>query len=81
MKIDSVVAGFDADDAYSRPLTDLGNTVRTLGVARPDQLDWCGDAESEALYLAAVDRFRALGCTVREIDYAPLSEAAMTYCK
>ncbi len=76
LKIDSVVAGFDATDDYSRPLSNLGEAVRTLGVARPDQLDWCGDTESEALYRAAVDRFRALGCVFREIDYAPLAEAA-----
>jgi allophanate hydrolase len=74
--VDTVVAGFDAKDDYSRPLTDLAGPVRTLGIARPDQLDWCGDAESEALYRASVDRFRALGCAFREIDLAPLSAAA-----
>jgi len=74
--VDSVVAGFDTQDDYSRPLTDLAGPVRTLGVARPDQLDWCGDTESERLYRASVDRFRALGCAFREIDLAPLSAAA-----
>jgi allophanate hydrolase len=74
--LDSVVAGFDALDDYSRSLTDLAGPVRTLGIAPPDQLDWCGDTESEALYRASVDRFRALGCAFREIDLAPLSDAA-----
>jgi allophanate hydrolase len=74
--IDSVVAGFDAGDDYSRPQLDLDKPVQRIGLARPDQLDWCGDSESEALYRAAVDRFRALDCDLVEIDLAPLSAAA-----
>ncbi len=74
--IDQVVAGFDAADAYSRPLSDIDHPVKRIGLARSEQLDWCGDAESEALYKAAIERFRTLGCDFAEIDLAPLSAAA-----
>jgi len=76
LRIDAVVAGFDAKDDFSRPMTDLAGPVRTLGIAPANQLDWCGDAESEALYHAAIERLRALGCAFREIDLQPLSQAA-----
>ena len=74
--LDAALAGFDAGDDYSRPRMDLTRPLQRVGIARPDQLDWCGDRESPALYDAAVERFRGLGCTFTQIDLAPLSEAA-----
>lgn len=74
--IDSVVAGFDADDAYSRPLADRALAPRTIGVPRRDQRVFFGDLESEYLYDRALEVLAGLGTIVVEIDYAPLQEAA-----
>jgi allophanate hydrolase len=47
-----------------------------LGVAAPGALPLHGDEEAGALYGAAVDRLRAMGAEVREVDLAPYLEAA-----
>ncbi|MDM7955255.1 allophanate hydrolase [Blastomonas sp.] len=73
--IDGVVAGFDAADAYSKPLADRAIARRTIGVPRRDQRAFFGDLESEYLYDRALETLSALG-TIVEIDYAPLQEAA-----
>ena len=73
--IDSVVAGFDADDAYSKPLADRPIARKTIGVPRRDQRVFFGDLESEYLYTQALEKLSELGDIV-EIDYAPLQEAA-----
>ena len=73
--IDGVVAGFDAADAYSKPLADRPIARRTIGVPRRDQRAFFGDLESEYLYTQALARLSQLG-TIVEIDYAPLQEAA-----
>lgn len=73
--IDSVAAGFDAADAYSKPLADRPLAPRTIGVPRRDQRVFFGDLESEYLYDRALERLASLGSIV-EIDYAPLQEAA-----
>ncbi len=73
--IDSVMAGFDAHDSYSRPLEDRPRAARRIGVPRRDQRVWFGDAEAEWLYERALD---LLGQTAQivEIDTEPLNEAA-----
>ena len=73
--VDSVLAGFDTADPFSRPLTDVPITAKRIGVPRPDQRVFFGDLQSEELY------DRALGVLARqgelvEIDIAPLLEAA-----
>jgi allophanate hydrolase len=73
--IDGVVAGFDAADAYSKPLADTPIARRTIGVPRRDQRVFFGDLESEYLYAQALEKLSELGDIV-EIDYAPLQEAA-----
>ncbi len=73
--IDGVVAGFDAADAYSRPLADRSIARKTIGVPRRDQRVFFGDLESEYLYDRALEKLSQLG-TIVEIDYAPLQEAA-----
>ncbi len=73
--IDGVVAGFDAADAWSKPLADRPIARRTIGVPRRDQRMFFGDLESEYLYDRALERLSGLGDIV-EIDYAPLQEAA-----
>lgn len=73
--VDSVVAGFDPTDPFSRPLADVAITGRRIGVPRPDQRVFFGDLQSEELYARAL---RVLGRThaLVEVDIAPLLEAA-----
>lgn len=73
--IDGIVAGFDAADAYSKPLTDRPIARHTIGVPRRSQRVFFGDLESEYLYDCALEKLGELGNIV-EIDYAPLQEAA-----
>ena len=73
--IDSVVAGFDAHDAYSKPLANRPIALKTIGVPRRDQRVFFGDLESEYLFDAALEKLSSLYDVV-EIDYAPLQEAA-----
>jgi allophanate hydrolase len=77
--VDSVVAGFDPQDAYSRRMgpepASLGAAFR-FGVPRPNQLQFFGDGEAAILFAAAVRRLEAMGGTAVEIDVGPLLEAA-----
>ena len=73
--IDGVVAGFDAQDAYSKPLADRPRARKTIGVPRRDQRMFFGDLEAEYLYDRALEKLSSLGDVI-EIDYAPLQEAA-----
>ena len=73
--VDDVLAGFDAEDAWSRPLADVPLKGRRIGVPRRDQRVFLGDVEAEYLYeraLAALAREH----TLVEIDIDPLLEAA-----
>jgi allophanate hydrolase len=73
--VDSVVAGFDAADPFSRPLADAPITGKRIGVPRPDQRVFFGDLQSEELYDRAL---AVLGSQAElvEIDITPLLEAA-----
>jgi len=73
--IDRVVAGFDATDAWSKPLADRPIRPNRIGVPQADQCVWFGDGQSEYLYDRAVDRLSAAAQVV-EIDLEPLLEAA-----
>ncbi|MDR3509827.1 MAG: allophanate hydrolase [Caulobacteraceae bacterium] len=77
--IDSVVAGFDAEDAYSRhnpgDAPAFAASFR-FGVPRPDQRQFLGDAESAALFEASIQRLIAMGGAPVEVDIAPLLAAA-----
>jgi allophanate hydrolase len=73
--VDSVVAGFDAGDPFSKPLAETPITPRRIGVPLPDQRVFFGDLAAEHLYeqaLATLGRDAELV----EIDIAPLLEAA-----
>lgn len=73
--VDDVLAGFDPQDAWSRPRADIPLGGRRIGVPRRDQRQFFGDVEAEYLYeraLAALAREH----TLVEIDIAPLLEAA-----
>jgi allophanate hydrolase len=74
-----VAEGYDPADPFSRPAPALAPPTPArprLGVPRPDQLDWFGDAEAPQLFAAAIARWRGLGAEIVEIDYAPFAEAA-----
>ncbi|KPF91498.1 allophanate hydrolase [Novosphingobium sp. AAP83] len=73
--IDGVVAGYDACDAYSKPLSDRAIERKTIGVPRRNQRVFFGDLESEYLFDRAIEKLGQL-YNVVEIDYAPLQEAA-----
>ncbi len=72
-----VMEGYDADDAYSR----LGEGVPLpphprVGVLRPADRAFFGDAAAARLYDAAVGRLAACGATAVPFDYAPFREVA-----
>jgi allophanate hydrolase len=73
--VDSVVAGFDAADPFSRPLADAAITGRRIGIPRPDQLVFFGDLQAEELYARAL-AVLGQGAELVEIDIIPLLEAA-----
>ena len=77
----AVAAGFDADDAYSRPLAphgfDFGRATRfRFGVPMQKDLEFFGNVEAERLFAAAVERMKALGGTPVAVDLAPFLETA-----
>jgi allophanate hydrolase len=77
--VDSVAAGFDAADAFSR--RDPGSppplgAAFTFGVPSADQLLFLGDEASAALFDKAVARLTAAGGTAVEVDIQPLLDAA-----
>jgi allophanate hydrolase len=75
----AVAAAFDPEDPFSRvaqpPLQDESWLVR-IGVPWPSQLEFFGNADAAKLFTAAVERWRALGATIVEIDYEPFAAAA-----
>jgi allophanate hydrolase len=75
-RIDSVVAGFDAADPWSRPLADLARPARRIGVPLPHQRQFLGDTASQDLYTRALDAIAASGARIVPIDIDVLSQAA-----
>jgi allophanate hydrolase len=73
--VDSVVAGFDPADPFSRPRADRSVTGKRIGVPRPDQRVFFGDFQAEELYARALDVLAGQAELVA-IDIAPLLEAA-----
>ena len=74
--VDEIVAGFDADDPWSKPLATRPLATRPIiGVPRRLRRQWFGDGESEYLYDRALDHLAGIA-TIVEIDMAPLLEAA-----
>jgi allophanate hydrolase len=74
-----VASAFDPEDPFSRaatpPIADEAWPPR-VGVPRAEQLAFFGDAGAEKLFAAAVERWRALGAAIVEVDFAPFLEAA-----
>jgi len=77
----AVIAGFDAEDSFSRraPAGTLAAAAPPAGLrvgipAGP--LDFFGDTASEALYRAAADRLERLGAVLVPIDFTAFHKAA-----
>ena len=73
--VDGVLAGFDAEDAFSRAPQDVALGGRRIGVPRIDQRQFFGDTEAEYLYTRALEAL-AQRCEIVMIDIDPLLEAA-----
>ena len=72
-----VAAAHDPADPYSRPLAQMAaSPIRTIGVPRPQERHFFGDAFAEAAFDAAIARLPALGLTIREIDMSGFFEVA-----
>ena len=78
-RVDEVLAGFDIEDAYARYTADItvGDPQAdkpTIGVPRPSQLNFFGDAQAQGLFAAAVERAKEFA-HVLEVDVSPLIDA------
>lgn len=77
--VDSVAAGFDATDPYSRrapgSVAAIPPTFR-FGLPKPEQRVFLGDAQAETMFAVAVERLKAMGGTPVEIDIDPFLAAA-----
>jgi allophanate hydrolase len=76
-KVLGVLAGYDAQDAYSRQLdlkTEVWGASFKFGV--PTSLNFFGDALAEAAFEKSIQQLKALGGMPVAIDYAPLAAAA-----
>lgn len=72
-----VLAAYDPQDAYSRPLelkTQPWDESFKFGV--PSTLNFFGDALSESAFEKSIEQLKALGGTPVAIDYTPLAAAA-----
>jgi allophanate hydrolase len=77
----AVAAGFDSEDAYSRPLAphgfDFGRAPGfRFGVPMQKDLEFFGNTEAERLFGEAVERMQSLGGTPVEVDLGPFLETA-----
>jgi allophanate hydrolase len=73
-----VVQGEDEQDPFSRTFqaVSLPSSGLRFGVLSPQDREFCGDSEAEALYDAAIGGMRRLGGTEVVCDYAPFRAAA-----
>ncbi len=73
----AAIAGPDAGDAYSRPITALGPVTRQVRIGIPTPLDFRGDALAEAAFHTAVAALKADPAFVfSEVPFALFAEVA-----
>src|SRR5690349_11092686 len=76
VEVTRVTSGYDASDAYSRalPAPALGALPPKLRVGVPlaEQRKFFGDAAAESAYAADLERLKALGAEIVELDFEPL---------
>jgi allophanate hydrolase len=82
MEVVRLIAGYDADDLYSRTearFCDLGARPRPerfrFAVPRADDLVFFGDRDAERLFEAAITGLERLGGTCVEVSYGAFMEA------
>jgi len=73
--VDAVLAGFDAEDSFSKPLANAAIAGCRIGVPRREHRVFFGDTHAEYLYDRALAVLAEQGELI-EIDIAPLLEAA-----
>jgi allophanate hydrolase len=74
-----LVAGYDAEDPYSRPSPPAAAPLPAsfrFGVPRAEDLEFFGDGEAAALFAGAVAALQALGGTAVRVDMTPFLAAA-----
>lgn len=70
-------AGFDAEDAYSRPVPQAGPKVRGYRIAVPQVLEFFGDEQAKNAFSAAMTQVAHLPDTqIDSMPFAPFIEAA-----
>lgn len=73
--VDDVVAGFDANDPFSRRFASVPSGER-IGIPLPHQREFFGDNEAAWLYDKSIARLKQQGRVVSEIDISSLLETA-----
>jgi allophanate hydrolase len=72
-----VAEGFDSSDAYSQPTADLSlPACKRIGVPKPEQLMFFGDAGYEAAWSLALLDLESKGWEIETIDFEPFLQAA-----
>jgi allophanate hydrolase len=71
-----VAGAFDAQDPFSREITQASSLPASFRFGVPESLDFAGDPDTPALFEAAVKRLVSLGGTPVSIDLTPFTEAA-----
>jgi allophanate hydrolase len=82
MEVLRLIAGYDPQDAFSRPEADAANlSIGTLppsfafGIPDDAHLEFFGDAAAARLFEKAIHRLEEMGGSVRRIDYSAFAEA------
>lgn len=73
-------AQYDAKDAYARKIAvgPLGSpqAVLTIGIPNADSIEFYGDAVQAASFSATVERLKAQGARIVELDFTPFYDVA-----
>jgi allophanate hydrolase len=81
-EVASLIAAYDAEDAYSRPEASgfiygaAAPAAFRFAVPRAADLEFFGDDAAAAAFAQAIERVRALGGVGEEVDFAPFLETA-----
>ena len=79
-KVAAVARGYDAEDAYSRPAHEPYRpnfpARFRFGIPQPDQLEFFGNADANALFNRSVERLQAMGGEAVVIDFSDFLETA-----
>lgn len=80
VEVTAAAAGYDATDAYSRqlpaPVSAAPPPAFRIGVPKPEQRKFFGDAHAEAAFATDIARLTDLGATIVELDFEPLHAVA-----